>query len=119
MKRIYLAVPYSDKEKEVREQRFLWVTQIANIKMRDGSLVYSPITHGHTIGEFGILPTDFSFWRVHCLSFLTFWAEELHVLTLPGWECSQGVTAEIQEAKLLGLPIIYIDHKNQPVSILD
>lgn len=117
MKRIYLAVPYSDTQEGTREQRFLWVSQIANHKMRDGCLVYSPITYGHTLASFGNLPTDFAFWKEHCLSFLRLWAEELYVLTLPGWECSCGVASEIKEAKKLGIPIIYIDHHNQIINI--
>lgn len=90
-------------------QRFLKVSQLANYMMSEGSLVYSPITFGHTLATFEALPTDFAFWKNHCLSFLKHWAEELHILTLSGWDCSIGVLAEIQEAKSLGLPIVYVE----------
>lgn len=109
MKRIYLAAPYSDPSAEVREQRFLKVSRQANIIMSEGNLVYSPISHGHALGIFGNLPTDFVFWKNHCLSFLKLWAEELHILTLPGWELSFGVSVEIYEAESLCLPIQYLE----------
>lgn len=109
MKRIYLAAPYSDPSAKIRKQRFLKVSQHANKIIREGHLVYSPISHGHIVGTSGNLPTDFEFWKNHCLSFLKLWAEELHILTLPGWELSFGVSVEIYEAESLCLPIQYLE----------
>lgn len=108
MKRIYLAVPYTDQFKGVREHRFERVSQVAAGMMLEGHLVYSPVTHGHTLGTFGDLPNDFTFWGEHCLSFLRHWAEELHVLMMPDWDKSSGVQIEIAEAERLGLPVVYI-----------
>jgi hypothetical protein len=108
--RIYLAAPYSHPEYKVRAQRYLYATQAANRLMRRGLLVYSPVTHGHTIGLWGGLNGDFEAWREHCLSFLRNWAQELYVLTLPGWKESIGVAAEIAEAESLGLPVGYVAH---------
>lgn len=104
-KRIYLAAPYSHPDASVREQRFMAVSERANATMRLGHLVYSPITHGHILGLYGGLPGDFEFWERHCLSFLRRWAEELWVMSLPGWETSRGVLAEMEEAGRLDLPV--------------
>lgn len=107
-KRIYLAAPYTDPSQTVREHRFSCVSQVAAAMMGKGHLVYSPVTHGHTLGMFGKLPPEFTFWESHCLSFLRHWAEELHVLTIAGWEKSLGVRAEIAEAEALGIKIRYL-----------
>lgn len=48
-----------------------------------------------------------SFWMKIDMAFLA-GAKELHVLTLPGWNESHGVTKEIAEFKKTGRPIIYI-----------
>jgi len=106
--RIYLAVPYSHQDPTIRARRFLYATQAANCLMRRGLLIYSPITHGHTIGLWGGLPGGFEFWDSHCLSFLRHWAQELYVLTLPGWQESIGVAAEMAEADNLGLPVLCV-----------
>lgn len=108
--RIYLAAPYSHPEHAIRARRYLYATQAANQLMRRGLLVYSPLTHGHTLAALGGLGSDFAAWREHCLSFIRHWAQELYVLTLPGWRDSIGVTAEIAEAESLGLPVGYVRH---------
>lgn len=107
-KHIYLAVPYSHPSAEVRERRFMAVSRRAAVIMRRGDLVFSPVTHGHSVGLFGSLPCEFDFWRAHCLSFLRVWAHELHVLGLDGWDKSAGVLAEMEEAERIGLPVIML-----------
>lgn len=104
-KHIYLAAPYSHPDEDVRSMRFYAVSRRANLIMQRGDLVYSPITHGHILGIFGGLPGDFDFWEKHCLSFLRRWAQELHILSLDGWDKSRGVLAEMEEADRVGLPV--------------
>lgn len=106
--RIYLATPYTHPDPQVREARFFTVSERANALMREGFLVFSPITHGHLIGVMGGLPGDFTFWKEHCLSFLHHWAEAVYVLAQPGWQDSVGVAAEIEEAQRIGLPVSFI-----------
>lgn len=107
MHRVYLATPYSHPDPEVRTLRFYRVSEYANRLLQKGVVVYSPITHGHTLGSIGSLPGDFEFWREHCLSFLRHWADRVIVLKQPGWTESKGVKAEIAEAVALGLPITF------------
>lgn len=106
--RIYLAVPYSNPDPDVRSERFNCASDWANRLTRQGKIIYSPITHGHVLSLWGGLPVDFDFWQTHCLSFLRSWAQELYVLTIPGWEQSKGVQAEMEEAQRLKLPITRI-----------
>ncbi len=109
MKKIYLACPYTHESKRIEKKRFKAVTQVAGKLMNEGYLVYSPITHGHTICQYTKnMPTDFEYWQKHCLSFLDNWADELLVLDLDGYlavEQSRGVNEEINYAKELNLPI--------------
>ncbi len=104
--RIYLASPYSSPDPAVRELRYQCVCDIAAMFMRNGSIVFSPIVHGHQLSMRG-LPTDFAFWQRHCLSFLKNWATALWVCKMQGWEESRGIKAEIVEAERLNLPIVY------------
>ena len=108
MTRVYLAAPYSHKDFAIRERRYLYTTQAANRLIRQGLLVFSPVTHGHVIARLGGLDGEFAFWEEHCLSFLRHWAQALYVLTLPGWKESIGVAAELAEADNLGLPVSFI-----------
>jgi hypothetical protein len=103
--RIYLACPYTHRLAARRRERFEAATMAAAALMARGHIVYSPITHGHPIGILGRVPGDWSYWKDHCLSFLRGWAEELHIVCMPGWEDSTGVQAEIQMAADMGLPV--------------
>lgn len=106
--RIYLAAPYSDPCPDVCDLRFSRVTVAAGELMRQGALVYSPLTMGHVIAGVVKLPGDWAFWRESCLSYLEEWATTLYVLRLPGWEQSQGVAAEVEAARKLRLPVVHL-----------
>ena len=104
---IYLASPYSHPDQAVERQRFDAVCQAAAALMRRGLAVFSPIAHSHAIARFG-LPTDWAFWQRYDRAFLA-WCDELWVLTLPGWEQSAGVRAEMEIAREMGKPVRLID----------
>ncbi len=108
MKKIYLAVPYSDPAKSIRIARFETVNAVAARLMSEGFLVFSPISHTHPIAEAGDLPVDWEFWEQYDKIFLE-WCDEVCVLKLPGWKKSAGVQAEIKLARKMGKPTIYID----------
>lgn len=113
--RIYLACPYSDPNPAVRHYRYMAVTAAAAQLMKFGSLVFSPVTHSHSLAEqFGCLQEG-EFWKDWYLSFLEHWATHLYVLQLCGWEESKGVSAEIDYAKRHNIPIRMIQYH---VSIL-
>jgi hypothetical protein len=75
--------------------------------LRAGHLAISPIAHSHVLVEHG-LPTDWAFWERFDKNLLQR-CDDLLVLTLPGWQESVGVQAEIRIAKELGKPIQYLD----------
>ena len=76
--------------------------------MQAGELVFSPITHGHPIAEYGSLPTDWEYWKATCEAFMVI-CDTMHILKLSGWDISTGVLAEIEIARELGLTIEYVD----------
>lgn len=105
---IYLAGPYSHDDAEIREQRFEALTQKAAELMRDGHIVYSPITHGHAIAERHDLPLSFDWWQGQCFGMLRH-ASKLVVLRLVGYQQSIGVREEIKVAMSLNIPIEYVE----------
>ncbi len=108
MKKIYLATPYSYPQQSVRRKRFNIVNISAARLMRDGNLVFSPISHTHPIAEAGNLPKDWAFWKEYDLTFIE-WADEVHVLKQDGWATSIGVINEIKLADELRKPVVYMD----------
>jgi hypothetical protein len=74
-----------------------------NIK---GEMAFSPLMLHYCLIE-NELPTSYTFWRDYCRSFLTR-CDEVHVLTLHGWETSAGVMDEIEFSIELALPVTYV-----------
>lgn len=129
-KLIYLASPYSDPSYDVRMLRYRAVTFIASELMLGGELIYSPITHGHSIAterrritSSGKIPTDWAYWKNHCIKILPV-CEMVLVLALPGYRASEGVDQELQLASQLGIPHRflspwgYIDEKSYYIGVI-
>lgn len=108
---VYLAGPYTSNDENVRIARFNLLTKKAADLMLQGYVVYSPITHGHTIAEKYKLPVDFDWWRKQCFEMLRH-SSKLFILRLPGYQESIGVSEEITLALKLNIPIEYVDHES-------
>lgn len=104
---IYLAVPYSDPDPAVREERFHVVNEAAAVLMGQGLYVFSPISHTHPIAAAGALPLGWDFWEGYDREMLSA-CGALVVLCLDGWNRSTGVTSEIAIAEELGLPVFFV-----------
>lgn len=104
---IYLAGPYNHVNPIVMEERFELLTRFAANLMKEGQVVYSPITHNHPIAIRYGLPRGWDYWEKFDTVFLRA-ATRMVVVTLDGWEDSQGVGAEILLATQLNLPITYV-----------
>lgn len=106
-KLIYLASPYTHKDKRVMKLRFDQVTAIAAHLVKEGYIVFSPITYGHTLCEFEDLPVEFEFWNDFCLKFLE--KSDLFVrLEFDGWEESKGLKEEVKFCKENKIPQYFI-----------
>lgn len=103
----YLASPYSDPDPFVREARYLAAAKCVSILLSAGKWVYSPIVHCHELAKIAALPGEFEFWRTYNMEMLER-AHALKVLTIPGWEESKGVQAEITVARNLSIPVFHI-----------
>ncbi|NMC48201.1 MAG: DUF1937 family protein [Desulfovibrio sp.] len=106
MRKIYLACPYTGTFQQ-RSSRVVAANTCAAALMRNGNVVFSPITHGHSIAEQCGLPHDWEWWMAQCIPFLE-WADVMVVVTADGWKESRGVRAEIELAKEMGKPVEYM-----------
>jgi hypothetical protein len=105
---IYIASPYSDENPQIRAYRWQRVAIYAAHLIEEGYHAYSPICHSEGIrAHVPTLGPTFAFWRAVDLDFLSR-CDSLHVLMLDGWEKSVGVSAEIDEARRLRIPVSYI-----------
>jgi len=106
---IYLATPYSHSDWVVQVKRFNAVNWVAAQLMRQGLHIFSPISHTHPIALAGGLRGDRAFWQAYDKAILAA-CKKVIVLKQPGWEVSTGVSAEIQLAKDMGIPVEYMDY---------
>lgn len=102
-KLIYLGCPYASNDYEIMASRYFGVTEVAKALTRAGFVVFSPITHAHPIQQ----RTGWSFWQHLDLPILSI-CQLMIVYQLEGWQQSVGLTAEIEFAGSLGIPILYL-----------
>jgi hypothetical protein len=106
---IYVASPYNHPDDDIRYLNFLKVSKYSAKMISEGHVVISPIAYGHPLLSYVEMPYDFEFWSNFCLSLLNK-CDEIHVLTLDGWDKSRGVLEEIQFAKDNLIPVEYIEY---------
>jgi hypothetical protein len=111
---IYLAAPYSNGNTASKAERIAYfhlVNKAAGVLMASGLSVYSPISQGHVvephINDLGYNTTH-AWWIEKCMPFLM-QAQAVYVLMVKGWETSSGVQQEIQCARQLNKPIIFVE----------
>ncbi len=104
---VYLAVPYSHVDPDVMETRFHSVNRVAANLMKNGTHIFSPISHTHPIAKAGGLPRGWDFWGAYDRAILGSCCK-LVVLMLDGWRESAGVKAEIGIAEEMGIPIEFM-----------
>lgn len=103
---VYLAGPYTHKDPDVRQRRYVEHT-IAAAKLADLDrvAVFSPIAHGHALCvDGGLDRLEHDFWMRQCLPFLRL-ADAMVVLEIEGLSASKGTAAEIAEAQVCGIPV--------------
>jgi len=103
-RKAYLGIPYTGKE----ESSFKVANVAAGMLMKEGWIVYSPISQNHPIAKAVQLPTEWEYWERIDKEFLK-WADVLIVLCIPEWRKSIGLAAEIQIAEELKKEIIYMN----------
>jgi nucleoside 2-deoxyribosyltransferase len=108
--RIYLAAPYSHKNKLWMHVRFELVNLAAMALIDLGYVVFSPISHSHPIASTAEEPGEtqnYSLWLGQDEHFME-WSDALVVLDLPGWRNSRGVLFELKWFTKRGKPIYFL-----------
>jgi hypothetical protein len=108
--KVYLAIPYSHPNPEVREIRFRIANEVAGRLMLEGYVVFSPISHSHPIEETCGINGDYTFWLLQDKHFID-WCDKLIVVTIYGWKKSIGVTEEIRYAESIGKEVEYYKYE--------
>lgn len=109
---VYLASPYSHDDPFVREDRYLRTMKYMSRALAAGRFVYSPIVHCHELAKVADLPRDAKFWEAYNFTMLDA-ATELWVLCLPDWDLSLGVDGEVQHAKSIPIPVVYLNPEGE------
>ena len=104
---IYLASPYSHHDKTIPPLRYEEACSAAAWLFARGELVISPIVHCHPLVTYG-MRGDWTFWRTYAIALLKR-CDEFAVLKLDGWKESEGLRNELRIARLMGLPIGFIE----------
>jgi len=105
---IYLATPYTHDDPAVMLERFLQVNRTAARLMASGVHLISPISHTHPIALAGELPTSWDYWEAYDRRLIEI-CTGMSVVCQDGWDCSVGVTAEVNIAREFGLAVEFID----------
>lgn len=106
---IYIAAPYTHKDPAIVQERVNKVTKYTAERMAQGDVVFSPLTHSHTVADY--LPDDLrfsqEFWMYQDLGILKF-CSKLVVLMLDGWKDSVGLKTEMNFAHIHNVPIEFV-----------
>jgi hypothetical protein len=104
---VYVGLPYSGTEDEVKARVRAFCHYCAKIENEGEFHVVSPV-YKHLLFIAGVdIPKEWEFWKSCSLTLLKR-SDALHVLCLPGWKESPGLTTEIEAAKEWEIPILYI-----------
>lgn len=108
---IYLACPYTHPSAQVRLERFQFATKAAAALIRQGHIVFSPITMTHPIdiemaGAENTLGSDF--WVAFDETFMER-CDVFVLLPLEGWQKSGGVRREMEFFRAAGKPVLVLE----------
>lgn len=104
----YLGIPYSDDDESVMDFRAEISDAICADLMKQGKIIFAPISSAHHIAKKYGLPRDWAFWHKFDEEFVRV-CKKMNVITLDGWKESTGLQAEIELAKKYGLEYEEID----------
>ena len=112
---IYLACPYTDPDPNVRLYRFQQATKAAAALIRQGHIVFSPITMTHPIdlelaGAKNTLGSEF--WVGFDKTFMDR-CDVFALLPLDGWQDSSGVRRELAYFRSMRKPLKILDQNYQ------
>lgn len=104
---IYLASPYTDNRPSMVEWRYKKNKRALRELTGLGYTVFAPVVVGHQLHKEG-LDRDWAWWMQWSQVFLAR-STRCFVLTLPGWENSKGVRAEVDYCVEHKIPVVGCD----------
>lgn len=106
---LYVASPYT-KHPGGPEKATQDAAKITAKLMLSGYAVFSPVVHSHGLIEHlgPDLQFDHDFWMRQDIAVLRQCAA-LIAVKLPGWQESRGMARELEEAKLYGIQVIWLE----------
>jgi len=111
----YLACAYSHDDAMVKEERFKLASRVAARLIKEGKMVFSPISHFHPMEVYGGLPGGWDFWERIDGEYISR-SKEMFVLMSDGWRHSVGLWAEVSMAEKFGIPVTYINPKPEDMA---
>jgi hypothetical protein len=114
---IYLASPYTSDDKFVQIARYRAALRASAELMKHGEIVFCPVAYGHSVEDKLRQNFPWDYWLRWSKAMLAP-AKSLYILTLPGWESSKGLAAEVRMAHDLEIPILGYPHGGdcEPIS---
>jgi hypothetical protein len=106
---IYVASPYTHRDRQRMEVRYHAACDFTARLLNDKMWCYSPIVHCHELAKQFDLPRDFEFWKEYNIAMLNV-CNKLFILGIDGWKESTGVTAELECARSLKIPVTLWGH---------
>lgn len=118
---IYLASPYSSGMPEGISERYR--NQLLGERYNKAIdacawlsnnlyIVYSPIVHWHPVAKKHKLKLHYTHWEAQDNAMLE-WSTSVYVLTIPGWNTSEGIHKEIEKAVARNKYIWYIRRQSK------
>lgn len=115
---LFLGCPYSDPSIVIREERCAAASRVAARLMDMGYAVYSPISHGHAIANYGMgVGMEYETWMVVNDNVLSL-CDAVVVLDIEGIRSSRGVAHEVTLATRLFVPINVIAESDKGVKLV-
>lgn len=111
----YLAAPYTGTKEQVEARMQLFYRVMAKLDYQ-GSYTCSPLLK-HAIFAAGDveLPSDWEYWQ-HYSRIMLNQCSQVVVVCLNGWRDSVGVMGEIEHARKIGVPVMYVDEFGNQLS---
>ena len=105
---IFVSVPFNHTRPAMVEFRLEMLNQYMVELIRKDFTPYSTVQAMMPLVYDFELETSYEYWKAHCERMIDA-SNALHVLMLPGWRSSVGVTDEIEIALRNNVPVSYID----------
>jgi Domain of unknown function (DUF1937) len=120
MRLIYLAGPYTHKDKDIMQERVDQTIECLAYfcNHAKGLCLYSPVVHWNQVATKHTLPHDFTYWiqqDFHMIKKST----AMWILTLDGWQGSYGLGQEVEYADSINREILYVKKEKDSFVLTD